>query len=217
VEKSLLKLGFLASNNGSGMRAIIAAIEAGQLDAEARLTVSNRRDAPALAFATARGVATLFIPTKADPDAADAALAAALRCAGVELVVLSGYLRKLGPSTLAAYAGCVLNVHPALLPKFGGPGMYGRRVHEAVAASGELVSGATVHVVDGEYDHGPPVAAIEVALSQGDDAAAIEAKVTAAEPGLLVDVLRRISTGALALPGLPTMSSPNRNDTLSTI
>ena len=201
---SQLKLGFLASNNGSGMRAIVAAIETGALDAEARLAVSNRREAPALAFAAEHGLATLFIPTKADPGAADAALLAALRSAGVELVVLSGYLRKLGPRTLAAYAGCVLNVHPALLPRFGGPGMYGRRVHEAVAASGDAVSGATVHVVDEEYDHGPPVAAIEVALTPGDDAAAIEAKVTAAEPGLLVDVLRRISTGALVLPGSAT-------------
>ena len=197
-----LKLGFLASNNGSGMRAIVAAIEAGDLAAEARLAVSNRRDAPALAFAAEHGVATLFIPTKADPDAADASLVAALQSSGVELVVLSGYLRKLGPRTLAAYAGCVLNVHPALLPKFGGPGMYGRRVHEAVAASGDTVSGATVHVVDEEYDHGPPVAAIELSLAPGDDAAAIEAKVTAAEPGLLVDVLRRISAGTLVLPGL---------------
>ena len=199
-----LKLGFLASNNGSGMRAIIAAIRAGELDAEARLTVSNKRDAPALAFAAAHDVATRFIPTKSDADAADAALLSALRNAGVELVVLSGYLRKLGPKTLAAYAGRVLNVHPALLPKFGGPGMYGRRVHDAVAASGELVSGATVHVVDEEYDHGPPVAAIEVPLAPGDDAATIEAKVTAAEPGLLVDVLRRISKGTLALPQTPT-------------
>ncbi len=202
MEKQRLKLGFLASNNGSGMRAIVAAIETGELGAEAELVVSNRRDAPALAFAAAHGLATLFIPTKADPDAADAALLTALQSAGVELVVLSGYLRKLGPRTLAAYAGRVLNVHPALLPKFGGQGMYGRRVHEAVAASGELVSGATVHVVDGEYDHGPPIAAIEVPLSPGDDAAAIEAKVTAAEPGLLVDVVRRISTGGLILPGL---------------
>jgi phosphoribosylglycinamide formyltransferase-1 len=186
------------------MRAIISAIEAGELDAKARLAVSNKRDAPALAFAASHGVSTLFIPTKADPAAADAALLAALQSAGVELVVLSGYLRKLGPVTLAAYAGRVLNVHPALLPKFGGPGMYGRRVHEAVAASGDLISGATVHVVDEEYDRGPPVAAIEVPLAPGDDAAAIEVKVTAAEPGLLVDVLRRISEGALALPGFLT-------------
>ena len=186
------------------MRAILAAIAAGSLDAEARLVVSNRRDALALAYAAERGVATRFIATKLDPERADAVLADALQTAGAELVVLSGYLRKLGPQTLRAYAGRVLNVHPALLPKFGGPGMYGRRVHEAVAASGDLVSGATVHIVDGEYDHGPAVAQIEVSLAAGDDPAAIEARVTAAEPGLLVDVLRRISEGTLALPGMPT-------------
>jgi len=200
LKKPRLRLGFLASNNGSGMRAILAAIAAGELDADARLVVSNRRDAPALAFAVNHGVPTRFIPTKTDPSAADAALTAALRDAGVELVVLSGYLRKLGPLALQAYAGRVLNVHPALLPKFGGPGMYGRRVHDAVAAAGDAVSGATVHVVDEEYDHGSPVASIEVPLTPGDDAAAIEAKVTAAEPGLLVDVLKRISVGTLALP-----------------
>ena len=198
-----LKLGFLASNNGSGMRAILTAIAAGQLDAEGCILISNRREAPALAFAAAHGLATSVVPTKSDPDAADLAIAAALQTAGAELIVLSGYLRKLGPRTLSVYAGRVLNVHPALLPKFGGPGMYGRRVHEAVAAAGDAVSGATVHVVDQEYDHGPPVASVEVPLTPGDDAAAIEAKVTAAEPGLLVDVLQRLSQGALALPGTP--------------
>jgi phosphoribosylglycinamide formyltransferase 1 len=200
LKKQHLKLGFLASNNGSGMRAILDAIAAGELDAEARLVISNRRDAPALAFAAERGVPTCFIPTKTDPEAADAGLTAALQGAGVELVVLSGYLRMLGPLALKAYGGRVLNVHPALLPKFGGPGMYGRRVHEAVAAAGDAVSGATVHIVDAEYDHGPPIASIEVSLAHGDDAAAIEAKVTATEPGLLVDVLKRISRGTLALP-----------------
>ena len=195
-----LKLGFLASNNGSSFRAILAAIEAGTLAAEARLVVSNRREAPALAFAAAHGVATRAIATVADPEGADAALAAALRGAGAELVILSGYLRKLGPATLAAYENRVLNIHPALLPKYGGQGMYGRRVHEAVAASGDAVSGASVHIVDGDYDHGPLVATLEIALAPGDDAAAIEAKVMAAEPVFFVDVLRRLASGTLVLP-----------------
>jgi len=200
VKLQPLQLGFLASNNGSGMRGIVMAIEAGALAGEARLLVSNRREAPAMRFAAEHGVATRFIPTVSDPDAADAALAAALIDAGVELVVLSGYLRKLGPKTLKAYANRVLNVHPSLLPNYGGAGMYGRRVHDAVAASGDGVSGATVHVVDGEYDQGPVVASRSTPLAPGDDAAAIEAKVTALEPELLVDVLRRISVGALVLP-----------------
>jgi phosphoribosylglycinamide formyltransferase-1 len=204
-----LKLGFLASNNGSSLRAIVAAIDAGTLSAEARLVVSNRREAPALAFAAARGIAARAMRTVADPDAADAALAAALRDAGVELVILSGYLRKLGPATLAAYENRVLNIHPALLPKYGGQGMYGRRVHEAVAASGDAVSGASVHVVDGDYDHGPLVATLEVPLAPGDDAAAIEAKVTAAEPVFFVDVLRRIASGSLVLPEPQPVISDN--------
>jgi phosphoribosylglycinamide formyltransferase-1 len=185
------------------MRVILAAIEAGTLDAEARLAVSNRRDAPALAFAADRGVPTLCIPTRADPDTADAALASAFLAAGADLVILSGYLRKLGPKTLRAFANRILNIHPALLPSYGGPGMYGRRVHEAVAAAGDAVSGVTVHLVDAEYDHGPPLAALEVPLAKGDGAEAIETKVTAAEPGFFVDVLRRISAGELRLPGSP--------------
>ena len=200
LKPQTLKLGFLASNTGSSLRAIVAAIEAGELAAEARLVVSNRRETSALAFAVEHAIATKVIPTLADPDAADAALAMALTGAGVELVVLSGYLRKLGPRTLAAFRGRILNIHPALLPKYGGQGMYGRRVHEAVAAAGERTTGVTVHLVDEVYDHGPPVAALEIPLTAGDDAAAIEAKVTAAEPRFFVDVLKRISTGELVLP-----------------
>jgi phosphoribosylglycinamide formyltransferase 1 len=195
-----LRLGFLASKNGTGMRAIIAAIEASEFVAEARLLVSNRRDAPAVHFAAEHGVPTRVIPTVSDPAAADAALADALTSADVEIVVLSGYLRQLGPKTLAAYANRVLNVHPSLLPKFGGPGMYGRRVHEAVAAAGESLSGASVHLVDAEYDQGPVIASCSTLLARGDDPRAIEAKVTALEGPLLVETLRRIAEGSLRLP-----------------
>ena len=200
LKRQRLRLAFLASGAGSSMRAIVAAIEAGALAAEARLLVSNRREAPALAFAAAHGIATRVIPTAADPEAADAALAAALREAGVDLVILSGYLRKLGPQTLAAFSGRILNIHPALLPKYGGAGMYGRRVHEAVAAAGDPMTGATVHLVDAEYDHGPALATLEIPLAPGDDAAAIEAKVRAAEPGFFVAVLKQLCAGELRLP-----------------
>lgn len=195
-----MRLGFLASNNGSSMRVIVAACRDGRLDAEPALVVSNRREAKALVFAAEQGIASLCIPTLKDPEEADEALCAALRDAGVDLVVLSGYLRKLGPRTLAAYRRHILNVHPALLPAFGGQGMYGRRVHEAVLASGVAETGATVHVVDDEYDHGPPVAQVRVPVLAGDTAEAIEARVMAAEPGLFLDTLRRIAQGELKLP-----------------
>jgi phosphoribosylglycinamide formyltransferase-1 len=194
------KLGFLASLNGSGMRAIVKAIEAGELDAEARILITNRRGVPALDFAADHAVPSRVIPTLPDPEAADAALADALRDAGVEIVILSGYLRKLGPRTLAAFPGRILNIHPALLPSFGGQGMYGRRVHEAVAAARVSVTGASVHIVDGDYDQGPVIASRRVALAPGDDAETIERKVTEVEPGLFVDTLRGICAGELVLP-----------------
>ena len=182
------------------MRAVVSAIEAGELAGEARILVTNKRGAPALEFAAAHGVKSRVIPTLPDADAADVALAAALTAAGAELILLSGYLRKLGPRTLAAYPNRILNIHPALLPSYGGQGMYGRRVHEAVAAAGERMTGATVHIVDGEYDQGPVVASCSVPLAPGDDPETIERKVTAVEPGLFVETLRRICTGELVLP-----------------
>jgi len=197
------RLAFLASNNGSSMRAIVLAIEAGALEGQAVLAVSNRKQAPALEFAQAHGLETLVIPTLSDPKAADVRLAEALAAQGADLVILSGYLRRLGPATLSAFAGRVLNIHPALLPRFGGEGMYGRRVHAAVIASGETVSGASVHVVDGDYDHGPVLARTEVPVLADDTPESLEARVVAAEPGLFVETLRRIAAGELALPEAP--------------
>jgi phosphoribosylglycinamide formyltransferase 1 len=182
------------------MRAIVRAIEDGRLPARARLVVSNRRSAAALEFAAAHGIATLCIPTIHDEAGADARLCAALDAVGADLILLSGYLRKLGPRTLDRFAGRVLNVHPALLPDFGGRGFYGQRVHAAVAASGVRESGATIHVVDGEYDHGPTIAQKRVALAPGDDAASIERKVTAIEPDFYIETLQAIASGAIRLP-----------------
>ncbi len=195
----MIDLAFLASNNGSSLRAIVGAMEAGDLAARARLVVSNRREAPALAFAREHGIPAIYLPTLPDPEQADATLAERLQASGAELVVLSGYLRKLGRRVLAAFPGRVLNIHPAPLPRFGGPGMYGRRVHEAVIAAGETVSGACVHLVDEIYDHGPVVARVEAPVLPGDTAESLEARVTAAEPQLFVETLQRIALGRLSL------------------
>jgi phosphoribosylglycinamide formyltransferase-1 len=194
-----LKLGFLASGNGSSARAIVNAVEAGELAGELRLMVSNNKAAPALAFARERGVAALCIPTQADPDAADARLVAAMAEHGVELVVLSGYLRRLGPRMLARYGGRILNIHPGPLPDFGGHGMYGRRVHEAVLAAGVPDSGVAIHLVDEEYDHGPVIARRSVPVMAGDTPEALEARVSALEPQFFVETLQRIARGDLPL------------------
>lgn len=195
-----LKLAFLASRNGSSARAMIAAIQAGELPAEPRLMVSNNRNAPALAFAAEAGVEALCIPTQADPEAADVQLRAALEAADVDLVILSGYLRRLGPRTLDRFAGRVLNIHPGPLPAFGGEGMYGRRVHEAVIAAGAPASGVAIHVVDEEYDHGPVVAQRAVPVEPGDTAETLEARVTAIEPAFYLETVQRIASGELKLP-----------------
>jgi phosphoribosylglycinamide formyltransferase-1 len=198
-----MDLAFLASNNGSSFRAIVAAIRAGELAARPRLLVSNRRGAPALDFARAEGIEACFIPTVPDPDVADERLAEALKASGADLVILSGYLRKLGPRSLEAFQGRVLNIHPALLPDFGGQGMYGRRVHEAVLAAGVPFTGATVHVVDEAYDHGPVIAQQRLAVQAGETAESLEARVMGMEPKLFVETLQRIAEGSLAVGAAP--------------
>ena len=195
-----LRIGFLASGGGSSAQAIIDAIRTGDLDAEARLVVSNNRSAAALQSARDAGVPALCIPTQADPDLADAELARAMAAHGVDLIVLSGYLRRLGRETLARYGGRILNIHPGPLPEFGGQGMYGRRVHEAVLAAGVTPSAIVIHVVDEEYDHGPEVARRKVEVRPGDTPETLEARVRALEPAFFVETLRRIAKGDLALP-----------------
>jgi phosphoribosylglycinamide formyltransferase-1 len=202
-----LKIGFLASGSGSSARAIMAALANGELDGEARLMISNNRSAPALELAREHGIAALCIPTKDDPDAADARIAEAMAAHGVELIVMSGYLRRLGPATLARYAGRILNIHPGPLPAFGGEGMYGRRVHEAVLAAGAAQSGIVIHLVDEEYDHGARIAERVVPIAPGDTPETLEARVRAAEPGFFVETLQRLSRGELSLP--PAKSAPN--------
>jgi phosphoribosylglycinamide formyltransferase-1 len=195
-----MQLGFLASNKGSSLRAIVEAIEHGHLCAEPRLVVSNNKAASALTFARDRSIPSRWIPTLRDPQTADLQLAEALSQAKVELVVLSGYLRKLGPATLSAYAGRILNIHPALLPRHGGAQMYGRRVHQSVLDAGDAETGASVHLVDDQYDHGPVLTQTRVPLRPGDSAETIERRVMEAEPKLFIETLQRIARGELRLP-----------------
>lgn len=162
--------------------------------------VSNKRDAAALEFARSEDIPALFIPTLKSPDAADAELADAMAAHEVNLIVLSGYMRRIGPITLARYAGRIVNIHPGPLPQFGGEGMYGRRVHEAVIAAGVAQSGIVIHAVDGEYDHGPELARTSVPVHPGDTPKDLEARVTGMEPAFFVETIKRIATGDLKLP-----------------
>ena len=189
-----LRLGFLASHGGSSMRAIVGAIASGELNARAVIVIGNNADAPALAWGQAHGLEALHISgaTEGRPEASDAAIAAAQARAEVGLVVLSGYMRKVGPKTLARFGGRILNVHPALLPRHGGEGMYGAHVHTSVLKAGDAVSGATIHWVDSEYDHGAVVRQGQCAVLPGDTVETLQARVQALEPGLYIEALKGI-------------------------
>src|SRR6185503_1027215 len=128
------------------------------------------REASAMAWAAANGLAAEHISAtvRGSEDAADAAIAARLKHHRVDLVILAGYMRKLGPATLRAYHNRILNVHPALLPKFGGQGMFAAHVHTAMLKAGERETGVTIHLVDDAYDHGPVVAHAAAPVEAGD-------------------------------------------------
>lgn len=173
------RLAVLASGRGSNLQAIIEHFDnlARERIAKVVLVASNRADSPALLRA-----ATASIDI-ASFDAADdgSALLELLRKFRVDLVVLAGYLKRIPPAVVREYSGRIINIHPALLPAFGGEGMYGARVHEAVIASGAAESGVTVHLVDNEYDRGPIVAQWRVPVEKSDSAESLAARVLSVE------------------------------------
>lgn len=190
-----MKLAFLASHNGSNMQAIIDACNSGKLACTPVLVISNNRESGALVRAKKEGIAWVHLSSQTHPDpiALDHAILEALQNHGAEWVVLAGYMRKLGDATLSAYKGRIVNIHPALLPKFGGQGMYGINVHRAVLAAGEVESGATVHLVDGEYDHGEILAQRKVPVLADDTPETLAQRVLEVEHRLYVDTLAEIA------------------------
>ena len=196
----MLKLGFLASHTGSNMQAIIDACQAGTLAAVSCVVISNNSRSGARARARQENIAAYHLSERTHGEALGGAILAAMQRHGVEVICLAGYMKKLGAEVLAAYEGRILNIHPSLLPKFGGQGMYGMRVHEAVLAAGERESGATVHLVDEEYDHGRVLAQEKVPVQAGDTPEALQKRVLAAEHRLYTTTLARIAAGEIPIP-----------------
>ena len=197
-------MGVLASHTGTNLQSILDACRIGSLDAEVRVVISNNSRSLALERASVAGIPTAHLSnvTHPAPDALDAAIERTLKSHGVEVAALAGYMKKLGPRTLAAYRNRVLNVHPALLPKFGGRGMYGNRVHAAVLESGDHVTGVTVHLVDEEYDRGPVLAQVEVPVLPDDTPETLAARVLAQEHILYPKTLQRIASGEIDLSAI---------------
>jgi formyltetrahydrofolate-dependent phosphoribosylglycinamide formyltransferase len=180
-----VRVAVLASGGGTNLQALLDALT-GSL-ARVALVLSDRPDAGALERARRAGVAAAALRDPAD----SAELLAALTDA--DLVVLAGYVKLVPPAVVARFRWRMINIHPALLPAFGGPGMYGRRVHEAVLASGADESGATVHYVDEQYDRGPIIAQARVPVRPDDTPETLGARVLEAEHRLLPTVVLELA------------------------
>jgi phosphoribosylglycinamide formyltransferase-1 len=176
-----LPIAVLISGAGTTLRNLIERIQEGTLPVEIRLVISSNPQAGGLRFADEAGIPTLVVEKKKSltPDAFSEAVFGPCRAAGVQYVVMGGFLKHV--PIPPDFENRVLNIHPALLPAFGGKGMYGLSVHEAVLASGEKVSGCTVHFVDNEYDHGPILLQRQVEVREGDAPETLRARVFAAE------------------------------------
>ena len=186
----------LASGGGSNLAALLAHLDAlgDHRAGDVVAVASNSARAGALGRARKRGIAA-----ESFDAAAAGALEALLARHDAELVVLAGYLKLVPRAVTRAYRGRILNVHPALLPAFGGAGMYGARVHQAVIAAGARITGATVHFVDDDYDRGPIAAQWPVPVFEEDTAETVAARVLAVEHLLLPRVVDAVAAGTLAL------------------
>lgn len=197
----MLRLAILLSGSGSTLQNFLDRTAAGQLAARVEVVVSSRAGVRGLERARAAGVPAVTVARReiADVERFNDALHAALEPYDVDLVLLAGFL---SPFRLRGrYTGRVMNVHPALIPAFSGPGFYGRRVHEAVLAAGVRLSGCTVHFADDEYDHGPIISQTAVPVLDDDTPETLAARVQLAEREAYPEAVRLYAAGRLSIEG----------------
>lgn len=183
-----------ASGSGTTLQSIIDAIQANNLQASIELVVSNHEDAYALERAKKANIPTYTI-TSTTPEEMDTELINTLSSYCVDLIIGAGYMRKFGEKLVEKYR--IINTHPALLPKFGGKGMYGMNVHHAVWEAKETFSGPTLHFVNNEYDKGSIIVQTKVEIKPEDTPEVISAKVQAIEKIQLVETLKRFVNGEI--------------------
>jgi len=203
-----VRVAVLISGGGTTLRNLIQRIEAGTLDAEILLVVSSTRKAGGSQFAENAGIPSAVVRRK-DFDSQDAFSAAIFdRCrqAGVDVVVMGGFLKRV--TIPEDFSNRVINIHPALIPSFCGEGMYGHFVHEAVLDYGAKVSGCTVHFADNQYDHGPVIVQKAVPVMDDDTPETLAARVFEAECQAYPEVLNLIAAGRVTLDGRRVRISP---------
>jgi phosphoribosylglycinamide formyltransferase 1 len=188
------RIAIFASGSGTTAEALITACANGRIPAQVAVVIGNNSASEVFARAARLAVPARHLSgvTHPEPGALDAAILRTLREVTATHIVLAGYMKKIGPLTLQPFAGRIFNTHPALLPAFGGQGMFGRNVHRAVLESGVSTTGATVHHVHADYDTGPIISQIEVAVSASDTIDTLADRVQQAERDLLIRTLRTI-------------------------
>ncbi|MDR2694420.1 MAG: phosphoribosylglycinamide formyltransferase [Chitinispirillales bacterium] len=199
-----MRCAVFASGNGSNFQVLLDRKSSGDIGhADFVLMVGNNSKAGAFDRARARGIPALHIAPSRFPteEAYAESLLSALSGAGVELIALAGYMKKLPPAVVSLYRNRVLNIHPGLLPAFGGKGMYGANVHRAVIEYGAKVSGVTVHFVDDEYDHGPVILQKAVPVLDSDDEQTLAARVLQAEHECYWQAVEAVAAGKIKVAG----------------
>jgi len=197
-----IRIGVLASGGGTNLQAIIDSCERGEIDGDVVVAISNVPEAYALERARKHGIPAFAFPHKGmTREAHDADIMACLEQHSVDLVVLAGYLRMLTPVIVTKYSGRMMNTHPALLPSFGGPGMHGLKVHQAVLDMGCKVSGCTVHFVTLDVDGGPIIAQKAVQVQEGDTAETLQERILKEEHKQLTRSIELFAQGKLKIEG----------------
>jgi phosphoribosylglycinamide formyltransferase-1 len=181
------------------MLAILNDCKAGKLEAEPAVVISNNAAAGALEYARVAGILAFHLSTQTHPEKLDDVIIDTLKSHAVDWVILAGYMKKIGPQLLEEFQGKIFNIHPSLLPKHGGKGMFGIHVHESVLASGESETGVTIHLVDGEYDQGRILAQEKITVETDDTPEVLAARVLKLEHQLYSDILQGVIEGRIKL------------------
>lgn len=211
---SPLAVAVFASGEGTTLEALAEQAAGGHVPIRIVLVLSDRPTAAVIEKARRRGLPTVVLPLRGeDAQRWTQEASQLLRTAGTSLVLLAGFLSVLPPVFVRQWEGRIINTHPALLPKFGGKGMYGDRVHAAVLAAGESETGATVHLVTEELDAGPILAQQRVPVEPGDTPETLRHRVQTAERVALYSVLGRFAEGQLPLPYRGPAGRPRSRDT----
>jgi len=194
-----LNLGFLASGRGSNVESIIRGCLESRIAAIPTVIISNKKLAPVLELGAMHGIPTYHRSSKTHGDGFDESLIALFTSYKVDLIILAGYLQPIGPGLIQVFSNRIINIHPSLLPKYGGIGMYGIHVHEAVVHAKEEVTGVTIHLVDQGYDTGKILAQKVVPVFYDDSPETLAKRVLAVEHILYPEVISKIASGALRL------------------